>query len=224
MKGMSEMNFHRQLDILDPSKTKDVHVHVIGVGSVGSFTTLTLAKMGVSNFTVWDDDKIEPHNIPNQFYKLSDVEKPKTESLKRLVKEFTGVNIDMKNERVTEETTLKDNSGKNIVVVCTDSKESRRMVWKLIKNNPNFLLIDSRMGAELMKIYTINPADPTEQEFYEKTLIQNGMELACTARTIIYNILVLSGMISNQLKKYLMDDDLYKEIIFDLKTMIFLTK
>ena len=64
MKG----DFKRQLTLFDPSLYKDVPVVVVGVGGIGSGVLMGLAKMGVSNITVYEDDLIERHNIPNQFY------------------------------------------------------------------------------------------------------------------------------------------------------------
>src|SRR5207244_2270936 len=72
--------FWRQLDLL-PLERLDVPVTVIGAGAVGSFVTLTLAKMGLRDLTVFDDDVVDVHNLPNQFYRLTDLGRPKVEAL-----------------------------------------------------------------------------------------------------------------------------------------------
>ena len=43
-------------------------IHIIGCGATGSWVALMLAKMGISNITCWDFDKVEEHNLPNQFF------------------------------------------------------------------------------------------------------------------------------------------------------------
>jgi len=55
----SKADYWRQLKIFNPSKHRDIKIAMIGAGSVGSFTALVLAKMGLTNITVWDDDVVE---------------------------------------------------------------------------------------------------------------------------------------------------------------------
>ena len=78
---MDETRYHRQLDILDP-KSMDVPVTIIGAGATGSFTALSLAKMGIRNITIYDFDTVEEHNLPNQFYRQCDLGKRKVEALR----------------------------------------------------------------------------------------------------------------------------------------------
>ena len=58
--------FLRQLDIADPSRFKDKPITVVGAGGIGAATVVALAKTGFENITVYDFDKIEDHNFPNQ--------------------------------------------------------------------------------------------------------------------------------------------------------------
>src|SRR5690348_12932263 len=112
----------RQLDLL-PLEKLDVPVTVIGAGAVGSFTVLTLAKMGLSRITAWDDDVVDEHNLPNQFFRLEDVGRPKVEALAALVRSFEGVDIDVHGVR------FESGSLQGIVVAAVDSMASRRRVW-----------------------------------------------------------------------------------------------
>ena len=75
---VSEARFQRQLDIVAPEQLA-FPIVVIGAGAVGSATVVTLAKMGCSDITVWDDDLLEEHNIPNQLCKPAMVGRPKVE-------------------------------------------------------------------------------------------------------------------------------------------------
>jgi tRNA A37 threonylcarbamoyladenosine dehydratase len=63
---MNQSFFLRQLDIADPSQFKDKPVTVIGAGGIGAATVVALAKTGFENIAVYDFDRIEPHNLPNQ--------------------------------------------------------------------------------------------------------------------------------------------------------------
>jgi molybdopterin-synthase adenylyltransferase len=73
--------FIRQRDVLPPDKLAKLAISVIGCGAVGSFTVLTLAKMGITDITVYDGDKVEEHNLPNQWYKLDHLGMNKTDAL-----------------------------------------------------------------------------------------------------------------------------------------------
>ena len=61
--------FQRQLDLANPAQLK-VPITILGAGAVGSFTTLTLAKLGCSSLTVYDPDTVEVHNLPNQYFSV----------------------------------------------------------------------------------------------------------------------------------------------------------
>ena len=62
-----KIEYTRQLGILSPEHMKGIKVTLIGCGGIGSMTGLILAKMGIGNLWVYDYDKIEAHNVPNQF-------------------------------------------------------------------------------------------------------------------------------------------------------------
>ncbi len=61
------VSYLRQLDIIDPGKFTG-KIRVIGVGGIGSPTAIILAKMGFKRFVLMDDDTVEPHNLPSQFF------------------------------------------------------------------------------------------------------------------------------------------------------------
>ena len=84
--------FIRQKDLVN-YKIFNVPITVIGVGGIGSFTVLTLAKMGFRNITIYDHDRVEQHNLPNQFYRIKDLKKYKVDALADLVYEFEGLKI-----------------------------------------------------------------------------------------------------------------------------------
>ena len=48
-------------------------VEIVGCGATGSRVALELVKLGVRHFVLWDDDKVEDHNIANQAFEACDV-------------------------------------------------------------------------------------------------------------------------------------------------------
>lgn len=211
------MDFWRQMGIVDPAALQ-IPISVIGVGGIGSPTVFALTKMGCRNVTIYDDDIIELHNLPNQMFGGNDLGKQKTQSLKETCKTFNNVDLTTKEEK------FNTREVEGIVISGVDSMEARNEIWKNIKYNTKVnLYIDARMGGEICRIYSINPIQPSSIEYYESTLYGDDLELPCTARSVIYNVFMIASLISNQVKKFSKMEDIYKEIIFDLTTMTLLT-
>lgn len=216
---MNESRYNRQLDILHPKLLK-VPVTIIGAGATGSFTALSLAKMGVHDLTVYDFDVVDEHNLSNQFYRTCDIGKPKVEALYEIIESFEGTRIRARNEK------YKGQRLSGIVIVCVDSMDTRIQIWKFVKMNPAVpLFVDSRMGAEVMRIHSVNPNDLFECRRYEAHLYPSSEALQerCTAKTILYTVLSIASLIANQVKKYLSGEGLNQELIFDMKTITFVT-
>jgi hypothetical protein len=64
-------------------------VAIIGAGGIGAITALTLAKMGVQNMVLFDDDIVGEENIATQLHKVSDVGKLKVEALGFALQEYS---------------------------------------------------------------------------------------------------------------------------------------
>lgn len=204
-------DYTRQIDLLDPSKVKTPFT-IIGAGSVGSFTALSLAKMGIQDITVYDADTVEEHNIPNQFYRMEDIGRPKVIALKDIIHGFTGVEI----KPVAE--LYKDQGLKGIVISAVDSMKARKEIWRRIKGNVQVdLYIDARMGAEVAQLYSIFPIE--DIKLYQKSLHsqREALQEPCTRRAIIYTVLGISSFISSQVKKFLGGESIRKELTIDFK-------
>jgi molybdopterin/thiamine biosynthesis adenylyltransferase len=76
---MIDLNKH--LEFFNPFDIKD-DIHIIGVGAVGSFVALQLAKLGLSRINIWDFDTVDEHNITNQVYGVKDIGRLKTDAMK----------------------------------------------------------------------------------------------------------------------------------------------
>lgn len=215
----TDLRFHRQLDLAPPDSLK-IPITVIGTGGIGSFTVLSLAKMGCTDITVFDDDTVENHNLPNQFFREEDIGKPKVEALKEIVKSFTGTEITAMNEKFEKQPL------KNIIIVAVDTMDVRIKIWDKVKYNSQIsLYIDSRMGAEVMNIFTVIPTDPDDIKMYEHPDVlfpsTEAYSGRCTARAIMYNVLTIAAIIAGQVKKHCVREELYKKtIIMDTKNLI----
>ena len=101
------MDFLRQSDIFDPGSFP-WPVTVIGAGGIGSAVLLGLAKLGVSDFTIFDDDDVEPHNLPNQLlYTEADIGSLKVDAAKvRLGELDPTITVTTHAKRVSEDDAL----------------------------------------------------------------------------------------------------------------------
>lgn len=196
----------RQMDLI-PVDVLDEPITIIGAGAIGSFTTLSLAKMGFSNITVYDHDKIEVENMNCQFYRNSDIGSHKVMALQSLVKDFTGVEIKARNELYNQGTF------RGIVISAVDSMKVRRLIWEQHKEVAiqTKLVIDPRMGAESALIYAMSPMNVKDIESYEKCLYSddNAVQERCTAKATMYTALMLSGQVCKIVKDYLTKSNPY---------------
>ena len=207
--------FLRQQDICNPEKLR-FPITVIGAGAIGSAAVLTLAKMGCSNITVWDDDILEEVNIPSQMCKPSCLGRPKVEALAELVRELTEVEIAARNAR------YRGQRLEGVVIAAVDNMATRQAIWQKVKLKPSVpLLIDPRMGAEFARIYCIRPTDPEGIQFYEQNLY-DGSEaerLPCSARAIIYCPTVVGGLVAVSVKKHALAQAVPTEVLADVPTL-----
>lgn len=210
------MNYRRQLDILDPDAIV-FPITLIGCGGIGSPTALALAKIGCQNLILIDHDTVEEHNLPNQFFRKSDTGKKKVRACKSMLQKFSDCDVKAIPEKFDNKQNL---SG--IVISGIDSMQARKEVWERIKNNLSVpLYIDGRIGGEIIQVFTIQPSHIEDIEMYEKALFpdKEAQELPCTARAIMYTGFVVAGLIASQLKKWIMNEQCFCKISFDLKTM-----
>ena len=128
---------------------------------------MELAKLGVQNLHVWDFDKIEPHNLANQCYALEDVGEQKVDALAKGIKRYTGLEVTTHNEAVTGRTRLGE-----VVFLLTDTMASRKEIWKgAIAHNPMIKrMIETRMGVDVGRVYSVRPTSLPEAELWEDTL------------------------------------------------------
>jgi len=214
--SVTETRFQRQLDIVAPDQLA-FPIVVIGAGAIGSAAVMTLAKMGCSCITVWDDDILEEVNVPNQLCKVSMVGRPKLEALQELTEDLTGVSIG------TEQRRYRGQKLRGVVIAAVDSMDARLAISRRAKLDPEVpLLIDARMGAEFARIYSIRPCDPGDIDFYEQNLYGSSQaeQLPCSARSVIYAPLVIASFVANFIKDYATGEELPLEVLLDLPSFM----
>lgn len=165
------MDRSRFTALLPDECIKGVRVVVVGCGTLGSHTALTLARLGVERFTLVDHDVVGVENIATQAFGDADISKSKVDAL---MQHLCDINpgIDVAKYQVEFDTSWKVGKKKEklLVFAVTDNIESRRTVWQTYKDNANLhAFFDARMGGEQLDAFAIKPGSPSAM-VYEKCL------------------------------------------------------
>lgn len=155
------MNLNKHIDFFNPTELAGKTVNIIGVGAVGSYIALQLAKLGISNLTIWDFDTVEEHNITNQIYTRNDLGKKKVDALEEHLKASNpSINIIKKGKYENQKLS-------GIVFMEVDSIELRHDIALYNQYNQNIeLVIDGRIALETGVVYTVDWLNEAEVENY----------------------------------------------------------
>lgn len=226
------MEYSRQMDIFNPETFK-TPVHIIGVGATGSWLALALAKLGITDITIWDFDTIEEHNLPNQAYrttytevnmmgegyndKATDIGRLKVDALEDVVYDMSGTWVKPKAQRVTGTEKLT-----GIVFVMTDTMKSRKDIWgRALKYKMNVdLVIEPRMGLDVGRIYCVNPMDVLHVKNYEATLYtdEEAEVSACgTSQSVVATAMAMAGMCVWKLINWHNEEEIPNQTIVDFR-------
>lgn len=191
--------FLRQLDILAPEAIAGVPFTIIGAGAIGSFTCLTLAKMGAQTIQVFDHDVVEPHNFANQWYGPKHVGMKKVDALKGLVQDLTGAEIQTRGRKYIKFPL------KGVVICAVDSMDTRMKIWKQVLKHRPAIYIDGRMGAEVGNVFCVDMRSKEDQLAYEEQLFPSSeaLQAPCTAQSTMYCAAGLASYIGAQVSAHL---------------------
>lgn len=215
----NQLDTIRHIELFDPHFF-NTPVTVIGAGATGSWLVLSLARLGITDITVWDFDVVESHNIPNQAFNLKSfdgdghVGVPKVKALWDMVFLATGTQINIKNEKYTNQRLT------GIVFLMVDSMSERKRIWEeSIKMKPSVkLLIEPRMGLDVGRVYNVVPTDLNHIREYEKTYYSDddAEVSACGASvSVISSSLGVASWCTRQLINFHNDVELDNEILID---------
>lgn len=218
MKKINKEHFIRQRDLINAEKL-DKKIIIIGAGGIGSWTALALLKMGCINVTVLDFDGIEEHNLGSQIYNTNDIGKEKVNALKDKLVPLVSQEPQILNKKWTPSFNL---TKYDIVISAVDSITVRgEMFNNLIKNKFKGYFIDGRMAANEINLYCINIEDKNHIALYKDTLFkpEEALPIPCSARAVIYNCFVISGLIADCVAQIVNKNVQKQEIIVDLMNL-----
>jgi len=222
------MDLSRQTDIINGENLRMQKILIVGSGSIGSYTCLALSKMGAENITMIDFDTVEAHNIPNQFFRIEDIGKTKVEALAEEIMGLTGTMLTCNTTKFDEKHVAELNKDDGaIIIAAADNMAVRKEIYDSVVKHQNVKrYIDGRMASLSVEIFNINPAVEEDRKLYEGKLFtdEEGADIACTARGIVFPVMTCASIITNMVKQYVSEQDMSRHIIVDYSKDFFVTE
>lgn len=181
--------------IIDTDEVQ-MKIDIVGAGSTGSNLALLLARLGLKDITVYDNDTVEDHNLGHQMYRVKDIGKSKVEALAELIEEATGTKIKAVNE-FTDGKNIKT----DILVLALDSMSGRKEV---AENALCMFIVDSRMGGEMLSVYATD-----DKARHAATLFpdEEAVALPCGGRAIGYTSYIAVALMEIVIKKMMLGEE-----------------
>jgi len=206
--------YQRQNGIIRIEEFRDNSITIVGCGAIGSFVAVSLAKMGLTKFTLIDYDKVEEHNLPNQFFTVHDLEKKKAYSTHEHMDSFNpDVDVKVSDKKFDEKTKVYT----PIVISCVDRMDIRGAIFNACLKAKTQLFIDCRMAGLQGQVYSVDMANKVEIENYKKSLFKDNeaVGLRCTERSIIFTVLGIASLVCNQIIKAFKKEKMRNYIVLD---------
>ncbi len=191
--------------LLPEEKLEGRKVLIVGLGGIGSYAAVLLAKMGVKDFTLIDPDKVDEENVATQWHSSERVCWSKVDAVETALYEVNGEISVVSDEA---EFTSSDIGCADVVIAAVDSLEVRRQIVDAMPLEPRRLLVDPRMGLESFEVnYWEYPVEigelPEWRRYYESLLATDALELPCGAKAIAYTGALCASVLCAQVRRWL---------------------
>lgn len=206
--------YSRQQDIVPRERLAQCKATVIGVGAIGRQVALQLAAMGVPWLQLIDHDVVDESNLASQGYFENDLGRSKVQA--------SGEQCQQINHRLEmyelDERFKRSHQIGHIVFNCVDSIETRRLIWRTLKDQVQYYG-DGRMSAEVLRVLSVH--DIASQSYYPTTLFppEEAYTGTCTAKSTIYCANLAAGMMLAQFTKHLRHLPIDADIQMNLLSM-----
>jgi len=204
--------FLRFQDIIPQERMAMLRVGLVGAGGIGAPCALALAKMGVHHLEIWDPDVVSQENMGPQMYSPKSIGRFKVNTLKNFLRnQAEWCRVTAHAELYTAQTQHEC----HVVVVGVDSLMARKEIWKSIDHNKCDLLVDARMGAEVLNVFSVIPRE--DGDWYATTLEGEAVEAKCTAKSTFHCGLIAGAMAAREVKAWIVEERTKVEYMVDLR-------
>lgn len=186
------------------TRTRDFTVMVAGAGGIGSWATLLLARLGVSNVTVIDFDTITSTNLGGQFYDVRDLGSLKVAALAKQCRIFAEYyNINTSTSRITSNSYI--SQGFDIYISGFDNMAARKIFFEKLPQRKKALYMDSRMSADICQLITFSLDNEYAKEKYKTEWLftdEEAVETTCSYKQTSFIANINAGLIANAVTNY----------------------
>ena len=175
----------------------DTKVMVLGIGSIGSWVSLLLARQEAKLY-MFDNDRVDEVNLAGQLYTKVEIGNSKVEALKDIITSFCDAPfIETYEEKYTEKSFTMP-----IVFSCFDNMTARKIAfdkWKVEEDRE--LFIDGRLGLSYGTVLTVIKG--REQE-YENTLFKDEdvEDAPCSMKSTTHSATLIASLMCASFANY----------------------
>src|SRR3990167_195798 len=177
--------FKNQSGIINIEEFDYLQISIVGMGSIGSFLSLALHKLGLGKIMIIDNDMVEKHNITTQFFFKRHIGQSKVSAIES--------QLDGEIQKYEQKVQSNHEIKADIVFLCVDSLKQRKIIMKSIldsyeKYKRPKLIIDGRMHKLVFRVLTVDLTKPDILEQYVDGMFGKEFVGTCTEKGIIQNV------------------------------------
>lgn len=186
-------------------KAQSFEITLAGLGGIGSWVSLLLARLKPASLSLFDADRVEMVNLAGQLYGVSDCGKPKVTAVCDYLKNNANYyGFIERNQNYTSNCTT------NKIMICGfDSMSSRRTFyqsWKgrLSRSNAEelkeTLFIDGRLTATEFQVFCMTGEDTALMVRYQEEFLFDDSQASqevCSFKQTAYLANMIAGVIVN---------------------------
>jgi hypothetical protein len=200
---------------------KDIHVTLIGLGGIGSWTLLELAKMGVQHLSAYDPDTVSVENVATQLYGPGMIAYPKAEVIGWLLSDLTQEDIYTPYPYAIL-AGLEAIPPTRFLISAVDSIQARKDIWDVAKKSVWEWYIDIRMSAMSLTIHCVNRHC---WDWYQ-TLLENQDDRQipdepCTSKATPFTGMIAGGFVTWAVAQLYRGESVGKVLCLDLTERLY---
>ena len=195
----------KNIGIIKQKKILSAKVLIIGAGGLGCPATEYLARAGVGNLGIIDDDKISLSNIHRQsLYQTLDIGKVKVQTIKKKIKLINpNTKVNIYKLRLTEKNIKKIINEYDYIVDGSDNFKTKFLLNDFCLKHKKFLVTGaiSKFDGHIFTFDFRNKKIPCLRCFYQETKISDDL-LNCESEGILGTVAGIVGIIqANEILK-----------------------
>lgn len=210
-----------------------------GLGGIGSWTAMQLARMSPAVIALYDDDIVEAGNMSGQLYSINDVGRNKVDAMHDMISQYTTAKtVFALPERFTENTEAGD-----IMICGFDNMAARKLFFTKWKQHvdslpeerkKDCLYIDGRLSMDTLQVFCIKGDDAYSINKYSTDYLFDDSQAdatVCSMKQTTYLACMIGSVITNLFTNFIANSldpvipyDLPFFTEYDAQNVIFKTK